>query len=205
MLKNIKMLKKIKNEMLKEIKKLKNIKMLKHIKKVKKFKIFIIFIICILALKNPIYATENLVENEEVITPEVAESITEKVIESAKNTFGISDFLKQAKKYIENNLEDINLDELLSNSIKGNYSNNWLKNIIWKLFGTEVKQSIQLMVNVLLIIVVHSIMKAIIENLGNSSARKNCIFCTIFSYSNSCSRKFCDSVRYNPQSYSKFK
>jgi hypothetical protein len=160
-------------------------------------KILIIFIICIFLLKTPIYATENIVENEDVITKEVAESITEKVIESAKNTFGISDFLKQSKKYVEENLEDVNLEELLSNSIKGNYSNNWLKNIIWNLLGTEVKQSIQLMINVLLIIVIHSTMKAIIENLGNSSARKNRIFCTISSYSNNCSRKFCNSIRFN--------
>jgi hypothetical protein len=171
--------------------------MLKNIKIVKKFKILIIFIILNFAFITPIYATENLVENEEVITSEVAESITEKVIESAKNTFGISDFLKQAKKYTEENLEDIDLEELLSNSIKGNYSNSWLKNIIWKLFGSEVKESIQLMINVLLIIVIHSIMKAIIENLGNSSARKNCIFCTILSYSNNCSSKFCNSIRFN--------
>lgn len=136
-------------------------------------KIFIFIIIFFLQV-SPVFANEELVENEP--DESLIKKATEQVMEATKETLGISDFLEESKKYTENIFDDLNLEEILSNSIQGKYSTNFLKSTFFSIFGKEILESVKLMANVLIIIVIHSIMKAIIENLGNNSSAKIAYF-----------------------------
>lgn len=86
--------------------------------------------------------------------------------------FGINDFLSSAKQYTKNVFPDIDINELLAKSIKGEVEKDYLFSFAKKILGDEIKIAISLMVSVLIVIVIHSIFKAITENLGNSSSSK---------------------------------
>ncbi len=96
----------------------------------------------------------------------------EEIINSQKNTLGISDFLNSAKSYTENAFPNFDIGEAFSQSIQGNINHNFIFSSASKLFGQEIKLAIELMVSVLIIVIIHSIFKAITENLGNSSSGK---------------------------------
>ena len=97
---------------------------------------------------------------------------TEKIIEEQKESFGISDFLKETKKYGGEFLEDTNISELLNGAISGKIDNNKIYKKIFKIFGTEVKDSITTLITILIIAVIHSILKAISDNLENNNTSK---------------------------------
>lgn len=100
----------------------------------------------------------------------------DEIINSQKNTLGISEFFNSAKKYTENNFSDINFEELFSQSVTGSVDTNHLFGGIGNIVGNEIRISINLMISVLIVIIIHSIFKTIIENLGNDSTGKVAYF-----------------------------
>lgn len=94
---------------------------------------------------------------------------TDETIEEQKETFGISDFIKESQKYKGDFLEDIDISELMNNAIQGNVDNNVLIKKVIKLFGTEVKSSVKTLISILVIIVIHSVLKAISDSLENNN------------------------------------
>ena len=97
-------------------------------------------------------------------------------LNSQKNALGISDFLQNAKKYTESSFPNLNMDELFSKAIRGNINNEFLNNNLLNFASKELKQTISLMITVLIVVIIHSIFKAIIENLGNDSTVKIAYF-----------------------------
>lgn len=93
-------------------------------------------------------------------------------METQKNALGISDFLQSAQNYTQENFPDLNMDNLFSSAISGNLGTNFWTNTLLSFAGNEVKIAIQLMITVLIVIIVHTIFKAIVENLGNDSTSK---------------------------------
>ena len=136
-------------------------------------KIFIFLIIFLLQIA-PVFAKEELVENESEET--LIKKATEQVMEVTKETLGISDFLEASKEYTNNIFENLSLEEIFSNAVKGKTPIDFLRNSFFSLFGKEILDSVRLMTNVLIIIIIHSVMKAIIENLGNNSSAKIAYF-----------------------------
>ena len=61
---------------------------------------------------------------------------------------------------------------MLNDAIKGNVDNNTLVEKIWSLLGNEVTTSIKSMVSILIIIIIHSILKAVSESLENDGISK---------------------------------
>lgn len=100
----------------------------------------------------------------------------EEIINSQKNILGISDFLLLARKYTENTFLDMNFEELFTQSITGKIDTHPLFRNVGIVVGNEVRISVNLMVSVLIIIIIHSIFKTIIENLGNDSSSKVAYF-----------------------------
>lgn len=96
----------------------------------------------------------------------------EEMINTQSNLLGISDFLKSSKKYVQNTFPDLDIQNLFTESISGNINHNLFLSNIEKIFSSELKIAIQLMVSVLTVVIIHSIFKAIIESLGNSSSSK---------------------------------
>ncbi len=95
-------------------------------------------------------------------------SEVEDVINSQKKMYGIGDFLSEAKKYTEN----IDVSELFSSAISGNLDNTKIFKYIVELLGENFKDAISMIAGVIVIIIIHSILKTISENLGNESVSK---------------------------------
>lgn len=100
----------------------------------------------------------------------------EELLNSQKKILGISEFLNTAKKYTQDIFIETSVNDLFEDSIKGSINTNFILDAIYKLLGKEIKIAISLMVSVLIVIVIHSIFKAIIENLGNEESSKIAYF-----------------------------
>ncbi len=94
------------------------------------------------------------------------------IINSQTNALGINDFLNSAKKYTESAFPNLDITKMFTDSISGNIGNIFQIGNIGKMFLNELSTAVQLMISVVIIIIIHSIFKAIIENLGNSSSSK---------------------------------
>lgn len=95
----------------------------------------------------------------------------DEIFASQIDSLNINDFLNSAQKFTKENFPDLNLTEVFNNSITGTVGNDLLEfEFLENIFLTEIKASINLMISVLIVIIIHSIFKSIIENLGNSTA-----------------------------------
>ena len=105
-----------------------------------------------------------------------AESLTSKMIQQEKETFGISSFIDETKKYTNDFFEDMNISDVLNSAITGEIDNNKILKKILKIFGKEIVSSIKTIIAVLVIVLIHSIIKAIADNLETSNISKT-IYC----------------------------
>ncbi len=93
----------------------------------------------------------------------------DEVINSQMDSFNISSFIDEANKYSNNILKDIDIHELLNNAIKGELDTNQLLKNIFPLLGTEIKEALKVMGSILIIVLIHSVLKSISDNLNNKS------------------------------------
>lgn len=132
----------------------------------KKIKYFCIMLIIILIPKS-VYAI-NITNKDEENT-----SInTSSIIESQETNFGIKDFLNETKKYIPDFAQNIDISSIFNQALQGNIDNKNLLKITLKLLGSEVLATVKVLINILLIVLIHSILKSIIEGLENSDVSK---------------------------------
>ena len=85
------------------------------------------------------------------------------------DSFNISNFIDEANKYSNDILKDIDIQELLNNAIKGELDTNQLLKNIFPLLGTEIKEALKVMGSILIIVLIHSVLKSISDNLNNKS------------------------------------
>lgn len=93
----------------------------------------------------------------------------DEVINSQMDSFNISNFIDEANKYSNDVLKDIDIQELLNNAIKGEVDTNQLLKNIFPLLGTEIKEALKVMGSILIIVLIHSVLKSISDNLNNKS------------------------------------
>lgn len=125
-------------------------------------RIFIKFLwisMCLILLRMPIYASVYATSNEEMI-------------QGQQEEFGIQDFLKNSKQYAGEFFEDWDLNKVMSDAIKGEIDNGSIGKKILSLLGSEVVTSLKVIESILVIIVIHSILKAISESLENDGISK---------------------------------
>ena len=123
----------------------------------------IIIILLIIFALNGTFAYASESNNQE------AESSVneEEIIKSQQDNLNIDDFIEEADTYTKDVYQDIDIGELFTSAISGNIDNeNILKNIVHSL-GGEVFDSITVLGSILVIIVIHSILRAISEGLEN--------------------------------------
>lgn len=125
----------------------------------KVFNIFFVLIIVQIFNSNIVYATNN-------------QGIDKGTIENQKELFGISDFVKEAKEYSNDFFDDEDLTQMINQAISGKIDNNKIYQKILNIFGTEVKESITTLISILIIIVLHSILKAISDGLEDKNISK---------------------------------
>lgn len=101
-----------------------------------------------------------------------AENLTQQMIKEEQDTFGISDFVKETDKYTNDFFDDINISDVLNSAITGKVDNNSILKKILNLFGKEIVSSLKTIIAVLTIVLIHSIIKVIAENLETSNISK---------------------------------
>ena len=107
-----------------------------------------------------------------VVFAETEEETEEEIMDTTREKFNISQFIKEAEKYTGGVLEDIDLTDMLNEAIKGNIDNKTIYQKILKLLGSEVNSSLKVLISVLVIIVIHGILKSITDNLENNDISK---------------------------------
>ena len=117
-------------------------------------KITIIEMVLIVFLSNSSYANDN-----------------QTIIEQQEE-FKIQDFIKNAEKFTGEFFEDIDINEILNDAIKGEVDNSTLLKKILNILGKEVTTNIKSLVSILAIILIHSILKSISESLENNNISK---------------------------------
>ena len=120
------------------------------------FKIIILTLIIILTINT--YSKAN--QNEEDV---------EETIKEQQETFGINSFIENSNEYAGEFFEDIDISEILNSAISGNIDNQSLYQRILNLFGTELQTGIKTLLSILVIIIIHSILKSVSENLENDT------------------------------------
>lgn len=97
---------------------------------------------------------------------------TSTILEDQKSSFGINSFIENAQKYTGEFFENIDIDSIFQNAIQGKVDNTGIYKRIWQLLGEEVQTGITSLISVLVIVIIHSILKSIGENLENDSLSK---------------------------------
>ena len=119
----------------------------------------IITIFCILiSLGNVIYGT-NL-----------------SILASQQKSLGISDFIDVSKKYTQESFEDIDLQNIFEDAITGRIGNTNLFNSFLNILGRETKTAVSNIGIIMIVIIIHSILITISENLGNRSVSQIAYF-----------------------------
>lgn len=116
--------------------------------------ITIIVMVLIVFLSNSSYANDN-----------------QTIIEQQEE-FKIQDFIKNAEKFTGEFFEDIDINEILNDAIKGEVDNSTLLKKILNILEKEVTTNIKSLVSILAIILIHSILKSISESLENNNISK---------------------------------
>ena len=118
-------------------------------KKIKK--IFFIFIIFFL-LSN---FTSNA--NEEIISSQI-------------DSLNLNSVLNDGEKYLDDYFSNIDLNNLLKSAIKGDINNKYIYKGIINIFVKELVNTFSVLGSILIIIVIHSLLKGIIDNLGKENS-----------------------------------
>lgn len=84
----------------------------------------------------------------------------------------IPDFINKSEDYTKENFPNLDINELLQSAISGKVNNKTIYSSILSLFGKEVISTLRILANVLLIIVIHSLLKSVSENMGNGGVSK---------------------------------
>ena len=96
----------------------------------------------------------------------------EETLEEQQEEFGISEFIKQADEYSGEFFEDMDMNEILENAIKGEVDNQTLFKKVLNLLGGELVDGLKVLGNILAIVVIHSILKSVSESLENDTISK---------------------------------
>lgn len=109
-----------------------------------------------------------------ILIPHISNAIgeTTETIQEQQETFGISEFVKETEKYTDDFFEDISISDMINDAITGEVDNSNLAKKVLSLLGTEVKAALQTLIGILIIVLIHSVLKAVSDNLEDSSVSK---------------------------------
>ncbi len=128
-----------------------------------------IFVMCFILLALIVIPLPSLAAD----TPNTKTDISwEEELSNQQTSFGISDFIENAEEYSGEFFEGMDLQELLNSAIKGEVDNNSLMQKAFGLLGNEVQLGIKSLISILAIIMIHSILKSVSENLENDTIAK---------------------------------
>ena len=127
-------------------------------------KMYLYIAIIIILIPTNIYASNN---------NETSNNIdTETILDEQQSTFGIKEFLKEAENYAPDFIKELDISNIFNMALKGNIDNSKILNKILKILGSQLTDTLKILVNILLIVLIHSILKSITEGLENSEISK---------------------------------
>lgn len=97
---------------------------------------------------------------------------TQQILKQQESNFGVREFLKETEQYTPDFMKDIDIEETFSTAIKGKIDNLSLFKRIIKLFTLQITETIKILINILIIVLIHSILKAVTEELENNNISK---------------------------------
>ena len=86
--------------------------------------------------------------------------------------FGINDFIQESEQYTGEFFEDIDINEILQDALKGEVNNDNILTKILSLFGKEFMSALGAIAGILAIIIIHSILKSVSDGLENDNISK---------------------------------
>lgn len=106
------------------------------------------------------------------VIPFMSVNATDDIMKEQEEEFGIQEFLDGSKEYAGEFFEDMDLEQILDDAINGEIDNSTFVMKVLNLFASEVITSIKAIGSILVVIVIHSILKAISESLEDKSISK---------------------------------
>lgn len=110
-----------------------------------------------------------------ILIPNISQA-TDAIVEDQIDALNLGSFIQESQKYTKETFPELNIQNLLNQSLVGEFDNSILYKALLKILGREVVESITILGSVLIIIVIHSILKSIGENIGNDSTAKIAYF-----------------------------
>lgn len=135
-------------------------------KKIQILTIIMIIAIFIFIPKN----TKAYNENDQ--TSEKNEINTDIILEEQQSNFGIRDFLKEAENYSPDFVKDLDISNIFNSALTGKIDNSNILKKILNLAGVQVLDTLKILINILLIVLIHSILKSITDGLENGEVSK---------------------------------
>ena len=129
-----------------------------------KKRIYLYIIIIMILVPKICYASNELEENTIIDT--------NTILEEQQENFGIRDFLKESENYAPDFLKDLDISNIFNNAIKGKIDNKNILKKILNLSGSQIKSTLIILINILVIVLIHSVLKSITDSLENSDISK---------------------------------
>ena len=97
---------------------------------------------------------------------------TNEILEGQKSDFKIANFIEETKKYAPDFIQEMNINDIFESAMKGKINNfDFFKKIL-SLLGINIKDTIKILVEILLIVLIHSILKNLTDSLENNEVSK---------------------------------
>ena len=93
----------------------------------------------------------------------------EELVEEQIKDLQVDTLIQDIEKMTDKN---INLNEIFGDAIKGKTSGNIILKGLGKILGSELKESMKMVISILLIIVICGMLRSISENIGNNQTSK---------------------------------
>lgn len=110
--------------------------------------------------------------NENDQTSEKNEINTDIILEEQQSNFGIRDFLKEAENYSPDFVKDLDISNIFNSALTGKIDNSNILKKILNLAGVQVLDTLKILINILFIVLIHSILKSITDGLENGEVSK---------------------------------
>ena len=111
-----------------------------------------------------------------IIIPKTVFSIetinTDSILEEQFNSFGIKDFLKETQKYSPDLMKELDIKSIFKEALTGKINNKNILTKILKITGIQLEDTLKIIIQIMVIVLIHSILKSITDGLENSEVSK---------------------------------
>ena len=97
---------------------------------------------------------------------------TEAILEEQKSSFGIRDFLKDAENYAPDFMKELDISNMFDKALTGDIDNSSIFKKILNLLGSQIIDTLKILINILIIVLIHSILKSVTDSLEGSNVSK---------------------------------